>query len=192
MRHYHNTRQQSGYTIMELLVVIGIFTFMVVAVSADFTKGRRSADLQMAAHKLASDARRMQSHALALENFDGSPPRGGWGIHFRPQNNFDNYYRLFADDNGDYFYDSGEEYQSDIYFPGKVYIDSIEVDGEPGGITGPRAGIVYEPPNPNIHLCHQNGSDCSANEFTVVLCGDMNCIEVIFNKFGLIDVGEIN
>jgi len=189
MALYSNKRP--GFTLIELLVVIGIVGLIITAGTADYARGRRNANLQMSAQQMASDIRQMQSHCMALKEFGTGPPDGGWGVYFSRQNPNNDYYRRFADVDGDYYYDSGEQYQKDINLIGNVYIEDILVDGESGSITGQRASVVYEAPDPDVHLCDQNGNDCSQYDFTIILSNHVNRIKVHLNKFGLIDVGDI-
>lgn len=172
-----------------MLTAISLIAMIAAIGMADFSRGRRNSELQMAAQKLANDTRVMQSNALALQDFNGSSPEGGWGIYFNRQGSQNDYYRQFADVDGDHFFDSGEEYRSDIILPKSVFVESILVDGG-GAITGQTATVVYEPPNPKTHLCHQNGNDCSPGEFTVILSNDVQSINVVFNKFGLVDISD--
>lgn len=81
-----------GFTMIELMVTIGIFALITGVVLANFRSGERGESLRLATEQLAQDIRRAQGDTLSgktsfyQEQGDATPkeqvPLGGYGIEF--------------------------------------------------------------------------------------------------------------
>ncbi|MDO8582280.1 MAG: prepilin-type N-terminal cleavage/methylation domain-containing protein [bacterium] len=104
MNHFrvHDSRFRihvSGFTMIELMVTIGIFALITGAVLANFRAGERGESLRLAAEQLAQDIRRAQNDVLSgktyQEQSDTGPkeqvPTQGYGISFAIQNDAEHY-----------------------------------------------------------------------------------------------------
>jgi len=162
--------KKSGFTIIELIVSIGIIAMVTGIFLANYSSANRRTDLTMTAQKMVTDIRLAQNYALGLTRYGSSGslnvPLGGWGVHFDLQNYGNNKYVIFADDNGDKLYESGEDnlqYGAQVtVLPDNVVIDSIKL----GPTTSNKADITFLPPDPITTITGQSSSDSSV---TIVL-----------------------
>lgn len=140
--------KKSGFTLIELIVSVGVITMVTGIFLANYSSANRRSDLVMTAQKMVSDIRMAQNYALGLARYGLSGslnvPAGGWGIHIDLQNYGNNKYVLFADDNNNQSFDSGEadvRYGAQITtLPTNIVIDSVSM--------GTKADITFLPPNP--------------------------------------------
>jgi prepilin-type N-terminal cleavage/methylation domain-containing protein len=181
---------KKGFTLIELIVTIGIIVFMSAFILANYRRAGDKTDLRAAAQKLMNDVKSAQSNALGLKKFNGNSPGGGWGVRFHME---DSSYIIFSDylAAGDYgwYTDSNEKYQ-EINFN-----NNIKIKGKPrlDGTQRNYLYVVFEPPDPKVHI---NGSNppngiqqSNANEAVVTLenrRGDT--IDIKINIFGLVDI----
>jgi prepilin-type N-terminal cleavage/methylation domain-containing protein len=94
-----------GFTLIEMLVVISIFTIMTAVVLANLPNFRERTALQLVAQKMSLTIREAQVYGVGVKSFDTDFP--SHGIHFDPISpNGKKSYVLFADkpstDNNDY------------------------------------------------------------------------------------------
>ncbi len=99
---------KKGFSIVDMVVSIGILIVITGAVVANFRAGQRNDSVRQAvniAESLLRKAQTMSASGALMEN--GSFPQGGYGVRF----GIDDYNTivLFADLNGNRVYDSGEE-----------------------------------------------------------------------------------
>lgn len=96
--------KQSGYTLVEILVAVSIFTMMTAYVVSNFRTVNNSDRLKADLARLTSVIREARASAFngVIPKGQNSYPLGGYGIYF---NKLDTTYTLFADINGDGFYD---------------------------------------------------------------------------------------
>ncbi len=173
----------SGLTLVEMLVVIGIITIMSLAVFLGGSTIGSPQKLQMSAQEMVSNIRKMQSYVLNLQDHSGSFPDGGWGVYFDMANHR---YYLFADMNKDYFWQSGETAR-EFALPKGVVINDIQIDST----TKPLGCIDFSPPDPKTHICESTGPACdnaTAGQIEISLSNGNATKKVIVNKYGLVDV----
>jgi type II secretory pathway pseudopilin PulG len=181
---------QSGLTLIEVMVVVGIM----VTINTMLFLGNRSVNVgrnvEMSAFRLASEIRKMQSYTLNLQNFKNSGyPAGGWGVYGATVNN--SMYYSYADLNDDQFYtpSSNEQFQANN-LPNLVVINSIRIDYDDGlGLQPSNVfHISFEPPDPITHICGQGG--CGGIKLVVTISDDLGVKteSITVNKFGLIEV----
>jgi len=188
----HCLINSSGFTLLELMVGIAILVIITSMVLANFKVGNRQADLNMAAHRVASSLREVQSYAMGLKEFDGISPDNGWGIAFEEGTS---YYRIFGDLNspGKLYNLPVEEKYSKLDLGPNIEISDIfwEADSSIHFLY-----VVYSPPDPSIHigtannesngnLNHSDGDDARII-LKNISSGEIK--QVVVNKFGLVDV----
>lgn len=197
MKNYNKYKlitQKVGFTLVELLVSIGIIAVVTSAFLISYNQYKKSANLNMATQEIVSNIRRVQNYALASkEDASGSIPDGGWGIYFDVANNDE--LIVFADTNSNGVYNLGEEYES-IILPKEIIVKKNKYPNI-GGIfnkTCEKTSLVYKPPTPKITI---KGKDCAVPAGTNAN-PDLSYVEIQntkgeiktikFNNFGLIDV----
>ncbi len=171
--------RQNGFTLIEMLVSIAILALLSTVIIANYRAGQRQVNVQNAANQLASDLRVAQNYTLSgKENASGNFPTGGWGVHLVNGNAS---YILFADNNGNYTYDAGEEFKT-LNLPNKTQISAIQINGSD---TSP-LDIVFEPPDPTTYIDGtKNNNDA---EITLIETDSSKTKKVKVNCFGLIEV----
>jgi prepilin-type N-terminal cleavage/methylation domain-containing protein len=142
---------RKGFTIIELLVAMGIFVVITSMVVANFRTGSQSDELKIAAEALVSNLRKAQNMALAGQLKDGASPPGGYGVYFKLADT--DRYIIFADlDGRPLDYDVGEALSDGtVILPRDVRIINVE----PTVI----ASVVFKPPKPTIYI---NGGTAEA------------------------------
>jgi len=161
-----------SFTLVELLVAVGIIILLTALVLPDYRAGERQFALQRSASKLAQDLRRAEEMAMSAKEPPTAPDtfKGAYGINF--QTNSSNYI-LFADLDNDQIYDSGEEIET-LPLEKKVKISNLS--------PASPLTISFTPPDPTINI---NPSDSLAS-ITLTNNGQTKIIKV--NKAGLIYV----
>lgn len=137
-------RNNSGFSIIELIVSVAIVAMMAGIFFANYRGGGVRTDLIGASQKLASDIRLAQNFSLGTKEFDNITPQGGWGVRL---NDDSGNYIIFADNNGNYEYDEDDERYSVINLPPNIVIDSLDVDGFVDFVD-----IVFLPPDPRVYI----------------------------------------
>lgn len=158
--------KKSGFTLIELIVSVSIIIMVTGIFLANYSSANRRTDLTMAAQKLVADIRLAQNYALGLARYGSSGsttvPPGGWGIHFDLSVYGNNRYVVFADDNGDAVYESGEDIISSgaqvTVLPNNITIDSLTL--------GNSADITFLPPDP---LTTITGASATSSQIDIVL-----------------------
>lgn len=192
-------RNKTGFSYIELLTVIFIIMLLstIAIVNVNNNKGGPG-KLFVSVQKIVSDVRLSQSYALSDKELNGDIPDGGWGVYFDVGRD---YYSIFADKstinnivNYVCFSDclpTSEENYNDINFPDDTGIDRIflvKSDGTEVFVN--KINIVFEPPDPAIHFCVDEG-DCDYDSVHVDFVnskGDKR--ELVINFFGLVDTHE--
>jgi len=161
-----------SFTLVELLVAVGIIILLTALVLPDYRAGERQFALQRSASKLAQDLRRAEEMAMSAKEPPTAPDtfKGAYGINF--QTNSSNYI-LFADLDNDQIYDSGEEIET-LPLEKKVKISNLS--------PASPLTISFTPPDPTVNI---NPSD-SLVTITLSNNGQTKIIKV--NKAGLIYV----
>ena len=163
---------QKSFTLVELLVAVGIIILLTALVLPDYRAGERQFALQRSASKLAQDLRRAEEMAMSAKEPPTAPDtfKGAYGINF--QTNSSNYI-LFADLDNDQIYDSGEEIET-LPLEKKVKISNLS--------PASPLTISFTPPDPTVNI---NPSDSSA---TITLSNNSQTKIIKENKTGLIYV----
>ena len=168
-------KKTAGFTIIELIVSVSIIILMTGLFLNNYHSTNKRSELSLAAQKLASDIRLMQSRSLSSTKFGGNVPNGGWGIYFNKTTNPGSYI-FFADDNfpnpPTYLFDTLEE-DEEINLPANITL----------GHVGNSVSIVFEPPAPATYI---NGLNLGS--INIVLTDGESTKTVLVNFFGLVDV----
>lgn len=141
---------KKGFTIIELLVSLGIFVVVTAMVVANFRGGSRSDELRIASEALISNLRKAQNMAFSGQLVNGVNPPGGYGVYFKLSE--PDRYVIFADQDGDFGYTAGEGLiDGTIILPKDIRISAV----------GPQANssVVFKPPKPTIYI---NGATADA------------------------------
>lgn len=157
----------SGFTVIELLVSLGIFAVISAVVMVNFNAGSRSTDLRLAGESVISYVRDVESRAVngalaclcgvidpetasvCVANAcpGGAPtaehmPLGGWGIHVETGQA---QIRVFADVNGNFRMENDEVVSEEaLSFSGGVIVQSVSCSSP--------LDIVFTPPNGTARL----------------------------------------
>lgn len=156
--------KKSGFTLIELIVSIGVISLVTGIFLANYSSANRRSDLTMTTQKMISDIHMAQNYSLGLTNYglkdSTNVPLGGWGIHFDLTNDGNQQYVIFADDDGDKLYSSSTEANlakgaSIITLPRNIIIDSIS--------TGNKTDITFLPPDPITTITGSLGTSTQAD-----------------------------
>ena len=198
--------KKPGFTLIELIVSVGIIALVTGIFLANYSSANRRSDLTMTAQKMVADIRLAQNYGLGLSRYglSGSTdvPLGGWGVHFDLANYGNARYLIFADDNGDGAYNSGDEdnltYGAQIStLPNNIIIQSLAVGTATGGGIGfsdeTEADITFLPPDPitTINSSNNYNLDPEFNKQIDIILKDVstgNTKTVRVNYLGLAEV----
>lgn len=203
-------KNNKGFSYIELLTVISIIMVMSTVAIANLRGTGATSILYVSAQRVITDIRRTQTYALSAKEYEyvilaadaPTSPAGGWGIYF---NKDLDHYTIFADNEeggtgtGDHICHSdcsgsSEEVYQNIDLPNGTTIDRIyKIRTSDGAkIPATQVSIVFEPPNPTVHMCETEG-DCAYDSVGVILITDtLNKREITVNFFGLVDTHETN
>lgn len=160
MKHYQKA-QLAAFTLIEMVVSIGIIAMVTVLFIANYHSGNKRTDLIMTAQNLAADLHFAQNNTLGLTKYNGLLPPGGWGLSFDTSSST---YTLFADlqdpgVSGYMQYDSSTE-GNDRYgarvtqLPDKIKILSLKTFSSPAdlGTENTRVNVTFLPPDPQTNI----------------------------------------
>lgn len=136
-----------GFTMVEMIVVIGIVTIIASIGIVSFRSGGRATDLTREAQTLALNLRRAQNMALAGTLYQGATP-GGYGIHLDAAS--PNSYVLFADLDNNKLFGAGEAVET-VTFARNVVITGLA--------PAASLNIVYSPPEPTTTVYDDTGAN---------------------------------
>ncbi len=109
-----------AFTLIEMIVVLGIMAFMSALLISNMHSGGESMDLTSEAQKLGGVVRQAQMMALSGKQFESSRPAYGYGVYVDSTS-----YKLFVNDydGPSYLYDDG----GDTVVQSFSFLDDIEV-----------------------------------------------------------------
>lgn len=177
-------KNQSGYTLAELIVSIAVIVIISAISLVNFRSSNNSGASSMAAQKIASDIRKVQGWALSLKDFDPTSHVQSWGICF---SRYESAYSFYIDDDGN---DVCEDGCSEISIerrgdPVDVLNDLQITDIFLDGASLNRGQITFNPPEPLIYICRNAFNQCDYEEIVIEIDGTRR---VIVNKYGMVDV----
>lgn len=208
---YFLKNKQRGMTLVELLVVISIFTVISSIVMFDYTGFRSTTSTQNLTNDIALSIRKVQSSAIGVRAVN-SLFSYGYGIHFTTNTNItnkisgsDKSFVLFADvlNNRKYDYDtsgkcgsptSSDECEEIITIKGVERISAIYVNDTitSGGILD----IVFKRPDPDAKFCYRKtiSDSCEKNisSVGVEITNSQDPKSIITRKITVWNTGQIS
>ncbi len=151
--------KDSGFTILEVLVVLSIVSLFTGMTIFSVVSERQSSSLFRSAQNLSLNLRRAQNYALSSKNFKNSGVPCGWGVHFNGVNLSS--YVIFADSvpagsdcqNQDNKRNSdGSEDFETVKFESGIKISSL---------TDNFSDVVFSPPAPTVVFSSSGRSQVS-------------------------------
>ena len=148
---------KKGFTIIELMVIAGIFVIVAGMVFANFRRGENSSTFLLATEEVASNIRKTQTQTLTGSIEQEIVASGGFGVYFNL--NQPNQYLIFRDD-GNQIYENGvDTLIASTTLPANIVISALS--------NNPLT-IIFKPPKPTVYL---NGG-LVANSGDVYLTSD--------------------
>lgn len=190
--------KQTGFSLVELLVSIGIIVVITGLFFASYKTANKQAELTRSVSDLSSSYRKALNQTLGLTEFDGSIPEGGWGVHIDLNSDKTKYY-VFADGNNNGQYDDGEAIKEaggeTIDTPRNVNIDSIEAVSAIGAVGSSMdleyLDVIYVPPHPTIILYTPETTEPLIEAKINMISSETNKMKAVeVNFLGLIDMVE--
>jgi len=182
-------KTKPAFSLIELLVSIGIIVLISGLFLASYRTANKQAELTRSVSDLSSSYRKALNQTLGLTEFDGTVPKGGWGVHIDLNYDTTKYY-VFADRDNNGQFDDGEVNQEAggeiMNTPRNIDIDSIVING-----TTPvnYLDVIYIPPYPTIIL-NSTGiiEPITEAEITMLNSETGNTRAVEVNFLGLVDM----
>ncbi|MBI2050602.1 MAG: prepilin-type N-terminal cleavage/methylation domain-containing protein [Parcubacteria group bacterium] len=141
-------KRTQGFTLIDLIVAIGIFTLVTTVAVANFSVGSRNDSVRLGASVASGLLRRAQTSTLtgALLS-DGTFPEGGYGVRLDASDA--GTLTLFADKDGNFNYTDATEEVEDVALPRDVVFD------------GGTLNIVFSAPDADVYF---NGAASEASK----------------------------
>ncbi|OHA24392.1 MAG: hypothetical protein A3D50_00035 [Candidatus Taylorbacteria bacterium RIFCSPHIGHO2_02_FULL_44_12] len=187
-----------GFTLVELMVSLGIFTFMTLLLVTKYGNFNQSVLLTDLAYDVALTIRTAQTYGLSVKNAGTgtNPFQYSYGVDFSPETSGLNNNRVltfFVDINGNNYYDGGDLVVSTYSIKRGAKILSVCSGSGPGSCTAPSSpaqlDVTFKRPNPDAIIC-ANGV-CGSSYAMVTLEGTGGGIRtVVVRDNGQISVGE--
>jgi len=173
-------RLLTGFTIVELLVVVAVIVFMTGVLLLNWRSGERTLALSRVVHKAGQDVRRVQELALRAQAHNCAVGSiSAYGIFFNQST--PGSYLLFAECNSTNAYESG--------VGGDDVVDTIQLEAGvmiQGVSPGSTVSIVFVPPTPRVFL--NPGSPTSVQIFFQREDGTGTLKTLDVNSKGVIDI----
>ncbi len=142
----------SGFTLVELLVVMFIVGLLASLVLANYRSGQKKYALEQATQKLVSDIRKAQNMAISGVEIPGqcsvADPCSGYGVSIRKSSN--NFYRIF-----------GDKVDNSRYQPADALIEIInlppDIEIKATSPIPSKTDIIFEPPAPTTFINGNTG-----------------------------------
>lgn len=130
-----------GFTLVELMVALSIVALITTAVVANLRGRAPVRQLENQGRNLASLLRQAQVLAIAGQPVNGNIPSGGYGVRLASCPTGPCQVTLFADLNGNFSYDTGEEQQV-LDLGSDISINSVSVADPLHVIFRPPAALI--------------------------------------------------
>ncbi|MCR4306521.1 MAG: prepilin-type N-terminal cleavage/methylation domain-containing protein [Candidatus Yonathbacteria bacterium] len=195
-------QRKRGFTMIELIVTISIFTMVTSVVLANYPKFSSRIVLENVAHQIALTVREAQTYGLSVRGFDnsGTTVFPGYGVYFPAPGVGSKTFTLFADPNDDQRYDlsvcrsTGSEclQESTIRSAEHIYLLCGNLKTTGGTIENPGAAdcslsslhVGFRRPDPDANIVGYSETDGDYRAFSdaevVVISprGDMKTIVI--------------
>jgi len=167
-------KRNLGFTILEMVVVLGIVTMISSMVLANYPAFNERLGVRRAAEDIASSIRQAQSYGLGVKEYKaGTGVFPGYGIFFQRYISagvFNTTYTLFADLDNDLRYDAGEEIDIRL-IQGDAHIYDIcgnQKQPTPGPCANNYLYAEYLRPQPSVSLQTADGVSYSDVEVKIM------------------------
>ncbi len=141
-----NKYNQFGFTLVDLIISIGIFGVISTMVMVNYRAGTRSDTVRQSADIALSILRRAQTMTLTGALTASAFPQGGYGVRF--DENDDDVIILFADIDGNFSYTSDTDTDLEqIDLPGNAIFEANEDSGSTGFLD-----VVFSPPDADAYF----------------------------------------
>lgn len=181
-------KNNSGFTLIELIVSITILGLITTISIANYKKGGNSTELIAVTQDIVSEIRKTQSFAMSSEKMNGVNPPGGWGIKLQDNSSEISIFADLVPDSKLVETDNELYSKSKFSLSGNVFVSDINVNGG----NRPNFYITFIPPDPTIDIAWaDSGNNLSSFQPTAEITfsnksGDSKILKL--NSFGLIDV----
>jgi prepilin-type N-terminal cleavage/methylation domain-containing protein len=173
-----------GFSIIELLVVVAIFSVISLLVLANHSRFNSSVLLGSFAYNIGLSIREAQVYGVSVREYNSSF-QVGYGIHFEAPTQ----YLFFADVNADKQYDSDDDAELKTYTAGQGHtiskICGIHANGNrecsdgSTAVTIERLDIVFYRPEPDANISSDQYNLYSSAEITVASpAGEIRVVSV--------------
>jgi type II secretory pathway pseudopilin PulG len=189
----------AGFTIMELVAVMGIIVVVSAVTLANNARFGGSVLLQNLAYDMALSIRQAQVYGIAVRNYGSGNFSALYGMHFDISDA--THYELFADVSGSGIYDPSKNVPPSPYVIGRGYrIDGLCSPAGTDPATCTRVGqldVVYKRPEPDARItagsgggqtCIQNPSQCKESARIIVKSPRGDIMSVLVEATGQISV----
>jgi Tfp pilus assembly protein FimT len=180
-----NKRNNKGFTVLELMIVIGIMVMMLVLTVPNFKSFDRSQVLEAEADKLFSILRQAQIWALTGQTVGAT--RYNFGAYFLKCASAPGCNYVFFKDalGGDKTYDAGEAYGlGSITISKGVYVSNIKKGSDAGRTS---LNIIFEVPTGKVYF---DGVAAAGTTVEITLTSSLSGRSRIISVNG--DSGQIN
>jgi len=175
-----------GFTIIELLVMVGVLAVMSSVLFIDFGKDSKKFALERSTQKLAQDIRRSQ--AMAKSAISGTENTTGYGVYLSKASGNNTGYIIYRNENENPYYEPGTDAVVEtISLESEISICDIKKDNvsESDNIMS----ISFEPPDPITYI--ENDYFGHEAEITVCTPSDVSQFKKIYiNNSGRIEISD--
>ena len=172
-------RVLTGFTLIELMVVITVITILTVIILPDYKIGGQGFALQRSGYELAQNIRRAQEMAMSAKKFDGTVPFG-YGIYLKAG---DLNYILYADTvpaGGDQKWGTGDGLVETIEIETGIKIKSVS----PASLS-----INFSPPEPKTKISGTGVPDGTEAVIILAVIDDpLRTKTIRVNRAGLVSI----
>ena len=153
-----------GFTLVELMVTIGIFVIMTALILARYNSFGTGTILTNMAYDIALTIRQAQTYGLSVKSNEGAGFNAAYGVHFNSNlSNFKNFI-LFTDANGDGIYGSGDDVIASYTLKQGAKISSMCVGSGSSCDAENNAqniDITFKRPDPKAIICTTDTNHCN-------------------------------
>lgn len=137
----HSIKNQAGFTLIEMMIIVGIFVIVSAMVLVNFRQGEHSSAFLLATEEVASNIRKTQTQTLTGSTEQEITASGGFGAYFdltQPDR-----YVIFRD-NGNQVYETA----NDVIIETMILPLNISI----ASLSNNPLTIVFKPPKPAVYL----------------------------------------
>ncbi len=191
-------KKYQAFTLIEMIVSLGVIMFVSVIFIANYRGANRRTDLIMTAQSLVSDLHAAQNNSLGLVKYGSLVPAGGWGLSF---DKVSGTYTIFADLNEPQtigYLEMDPQSEADkalgsreVSFSGEIQIGEIKIFNGTNEVTTDKLNITFLPPDPITNIFNAT-TKATGTAATIELkeMGSDSSKKVRINFLGLIEVIE--